>query len=1113
MDVKIEPGDIIEGPRWTNPVEVNQIDEMGDYIRLVGVDLNLRIHIDQMIHKDEIVDFNVKKIVSDFSASPTDVFLALENLRYRFASMYDPLLAMNTSKVDPLPHQIDAVYGFVLKLPRIRFLIADDPGAGKTIMAGLILKELKLRNVVKRILIVCPGHLKDQWRRELKDRFEENFVIIDRNIFNVLYGENPWDRENQIITSIDFGKRDDVLPSIKSSHFDLIIVDEAHKMSAYQYGNEVKRTGRYNFGESLSKITEHLLFLTATPHKGDPENFRLFLDLLEPGYFSTKEMLEESIKNKDNPLFIRRVKEDMKDFEGKPLFLPRHVSTVPFNLGKNSPKEKNLYNKLSEYVKNQYNKALSANKKRNIGFAIVILQRRFASSIFALWRSLDRRRIKLEDILQRSESGQHVEEKVFDFDEIEDLSEEDRWKEEEMWETLSVAENRDELKKEIALIKELIGESIEIINNEIELKLTSLKRTLTRLNDQNKGEKILIFTESKDTLEYLEKRIRSWGYSVNTIHGGLKLEDRVNAEKVFKNETQVLVATEAAGEGINLQFCHLMINYDLPWNPNRLEQRMGRIHRYGQTKEVYVFNLIAEDTREGRVMRRVFEKLEEIKTALGSDKVFDVLSEVLYGKNLANLLVDAASNSRSTDEILKDLDIKVDKEYINQVKENLGESLATKFIDYTRIKEMAEKAKEQRLIPEYTEAFFLKAFSAAEGKIRELKDGNISIDRIPFDIKNIAEEENFKKSYGPLLKSYRTITFDKDKAFKDPRLEFISFGHPLFESVMVWVKTGMSNKLSIGASFEDPTGILDGTILYFDGEITDGKGKTAGKRLFSFYMDRRSEEVKEINPAFIWDVVEGKTTSKKINIDELKNKAMNRLIPTLEKYKKELLSERKRQADIKKKYGINSLEKLIIKLDGDLIGLQARKDIGDNVDLPIFNKSKQKSRYQNALKDLEETIQKESILTINTPIFIGAIRVTPVREVHPAMKRDDEIEKIGMDVTMEYERKNGRTPDDVAKDNLGYDIRSIDESGKKLYIEVKARARIGDVSLSQNEWFKAKRFGEDYYLYVVLDAATNPDLIIINDPANTLIPNERIESVRYLISKDDIIGKRGKVVL
>jgi len=491
---------------------------------------------------------------------------------------------MNDSKVDPLPHQIEAVYGHALKRPRIRFLIADDPGAGKTIMAGLIIKELKLRQLVKRILIVTPGHLKDQWRRELKDRFDEIFEVVDRTRFDALYGTNVWEKENQIITSIDFAKKDDIIQTLAAVRFDLIIVDEAHKMSAYRYGEKVNKSDRYQLGEKLSDITNHMIFLTATPHKGDPENFRLFLDLLEPGFFATNEMVQESIKNKDNPLFIRRIKEDLKDFEGRPLFLPRYIKTVPFDLGKLSPNEKELYNDLSRYVENQYNRALSKDKKRNVAFALVILQRRLASSTYALLKSLERRKKRLEELLSNSAQQLNGKWDTPDPEEMEEMSEQERWEKEAEWETLSVAETRDELLKEIHTLEALIKSASEIIRNEQEIKLKKLKESLSelRLKVTEKNErKILIFTESRDTLEYLEKKIKEWGYSVNTIHGLMKLEDRIKAESVFKNDTEILIATEAAGEGINLQFCNLMINYDIPWNPNRLEQRMGRIHRYG----------------------------------------------------------------------------------------------------------------------------------------------------------------------------------------------------------------------------------------------------------------------------------------------------------------------------------------------------------------------------------------------------------------------------------------------------------------------------------------------------------------------------------------------------
>jgi len=1112
MIEKLKVGSIIRGPVWPEPVEIKLIEEEGEYVHIVGATTISRDHVDQIIPRDEFHKLTILGEGTLFSEEDWKIFLALETIRYRFASLYDPLLAMNTSKVDPLPHQIEAVYGHILKLPRIRFLIADDPGAGKTIMAGLVIKEMKLRYLVRRILIISPGHLKDQWRRELAERFEERFVVIDRGILDALYGENVWLRENQVITSIDFAKRGDILPSITAARFDLIIVDEAHKMSAQRWGDKLDKTDRYQLGEALSRNTEHMLFLTATPHKGDPENFRLFLDLLEPGFFATNEMLQESIRNKDNPLFIRRVKEDLKDFEGKPLFLPRHVSTISFDLGVRSPKEKELYNQLSKYVNTQYNKALTKDKRRNVAFALVILQRRLASSTYALLKSLERRKKRLEDFFKGPVEKGEAAESTFDLTAIEDLSEEERWKQEEIWETLSVAENREELEKEIATIDKFIEQAKGIIQSETELKLQELKEALHDLRNrypEAKDKKILIFTESRDTLEYLDKKIKTWRYNVNTIHGGMKLEERVKAERVFKNETEVLVATEAAGEGINLQFCHLMINYDIPWNPNRLEQRMGRIHRYGQQKEVYVCNLVAEDTREGRVLTKLFQKLDEIKDALGSDKVFDVLSEVLYNRSLSQFLVEAAANARNIDEILKELDITVDEDYIAEVKENLGESLATRYIDYTRIKEMAQQAREYRLIPEYTSEYFRRAFTRAGGKFRERDGGFLEIESVPFSLRKIAEEDNFRRSYGELVKRYPKVTFDKDIAFKNQDAEFVSFGHPLFEATMLWIEGNYMESLTQGAIFTDPDGKMDGYVLFYEGEIKDGTGTVAGKRLFAFYTD--GKEVSPISPAIIWDLAEGANIgTETCDAEVVKKLVTGNVITGLEGYKKEITRERERQTEIKEKYGIRSLEYLIVKLDGDLISLYARKDHGENVDLVIRNKEETKERYERALIDLKDHLRKEKSLTMSMPRFRGIIRIKPAPTTGETMESDPEVERLGMEFSMAFETENNRIPKDVSAQNLGFDIRSKDNEGMVRYIEVKARSGNGAVALTQNEWFKAKRFGNEYYLYAVMNVKTNPRLYIIQNPAENLEPEEKIEVVRYVIPFREIDAKGGK---
>ncbi len=1089
--VEIREGSIIEGPFWSEPVEVNKVEDYGDYICIIGVAIHSRGYVDRLIPKYELGKIRVRDANLSFTAHPLEAFLAMEALRFKLASLFDPLLGMSVSKVDPLPHQIEAVYGYILKLPKIRFLIADDPGAGKTIMAGLIIKELKLRELANRILIVVPGHLKDQWIRELKEKFQETFIFIDRSSFMSVYGENPWEKEKQVITSIDFAKQEDIMPSLSSTLWDLVVVDEAHKMSAYTYGDKTSKTERYKLGEVLSKNSRHMLFLTATPHRGNPENFRLLLDLLEPGFFRTSELIEESLRDGDNPLFIRRLKEDLKDFDGKPIFTNRYAKTIKFRL---SDEEKRLYNELSEYVISQYNKAMEGrDKKRNVAFALLILQRRMASSTYALWKSLERRKKRLESLLEEPDlRGKNL---LADIEEVEDYEEEERWKEEEKWETLTLAESREELKKEIATINTLITKAKEIVNGEKEVKLRELRKAidegLGKIREMQGNEKILIFTESRDTLEYLVGKLRSWGYSVSFIHGGMSLDERINAERKFKEETQIMVATEAAGEGINLQFCHIMINYDIPWNPNRLEQRLGRIHRYAQQKDVYMFNLVAEDTREGEVLIKILEKIEEIRSALGSDKVFDVIGDVFFGKNLYQLVLEAVSNARTLDDIIKELDIKVDEEYIKKIKEHLGESLATRHIDYTRIRNVAEKAKEYRLIPEYVEEFFKRAFEKAGGRYRVRKDGFIAIEYVPYELRQIAEDFNFEKKYGKISKTYNRATFDKEKAFKNPDAEFISFGHPLLEALIEWTIRNYSQSLQNGAVFEDPSGVYDGVIWFFEGEVVDGKGEVAGKTLMAIYED--NEGYREINPAVLWDLAP-KGVSQRQSISSAKDQAQRYTIGVLENYRKRLLEERERQKQIKEKYGVRSLEDFIAELDTELTRLYERKSKGDDVDIVILNRREQRTKYEEALKKLKQEIEREVHLTVSKPKFLGAVLVKSAKSV----KCDEEVERIGMEIAMNYERSQGREPKDVSRENLGFDIRS-EGKGEIRYIEVKARMDEGFVALTPNEYFKAKRFKEQYWLYVVVNALSSPKLYIINNPAERLEFVEKAEVVRYVL--------------
>ncbi|MFN3699185.1 MAG: DUF3883 domain-containing protein, partial [Dictyoglomus sp.] len=448
----------------------------------------------------------------------------------------------------------------------------------------------------------------------------------------------------------------------------------------------------------------------------------------------------------------------------------------------------------------------------------------------------------------------------------------------------------------------------------------------------------------------------------------------------------------------------------------------------------------------------------------------------------------------------------VDEEYIARIKEALGENLATKYIDYTRIREMAEKAKENKLIPEYVAEFFKKAFEKAGGKIKIRRDGFISIESVPYEIKRIAEELDFKNRYGGLPKPYPKATFDKEIAFRNPDAEFISFGHPLLETLIEWSIKNYAPSLQKGAVFEDPEGRYNGIIWFFEGEVKDGKGKTAGKNLISIYDD--GKELKIVNPAILWDLVPTSLKEPIKREDLKKDRAEDYAISFLDNYRQTLLEERKRQAEIKKKYGIRSLEYLINKLDEELVELYERGEEGEKVNLVIQNKEERKRKYEEALKRLKEDIEDETALSLSGLKFIGAIYVRPTNSI---MVSDEEIEKIGMKFAMEYERSQGREPEDVSKENLGFDIRSKGK-GEVRYIEVKARKDEGAVALTQNEWFRAKMLKEEYWLYIVANAVTNPTLYIINNPAENLKAEEKIEVVRFVIPLNEWKNKKESVV-
>lgn len=1105
--MQIQKDNILKGSFWPEKVRVISVKDIGqNQVRIEAVGLETQRYYNPILSEDDLKSIEIiEERPFQFTGDGESLFLYIEAHRIRNAFQFDPLYAVNVSQINPLPHQIEAVYHYILQNPRIRFMLADDPGAGKTIMAGLLLKELKYRGLVEKTLIIAPGHLKYQWLREMNEKFQESFSIVDKSVADAEWRQNPFASKNQTIVSMDYAKQDHVRDALRDCKWDLCIVDEAHKMSAYRYGKKISKTQRYNLGELLSPLTRYLLFLTATPHRGDPENFRLLLDLLEPGFFADQAMLAESIQNKDNPLFIRRLKEDMKDFENVPIFPPRKVETIQYYL---SEDEKNLYNAVTNYVETQFNKAL-AKEKRNVTFALTILQRRLASSVHAVRKSLERRHDKLKELYEK---GQIIQEISYEEEELEDIEEDERWKkEEELLEKLSSSETLDELKLEIEKLDELVVLAKDAEKKEIETKLTRLKEVMDNEKLQETKTKMLIFTEAKDTLDYLLEKFKKWGYSVTCIHGGMDLDQRIKAENDFRNETQIMVSTEAGGEGINLQFCWLMMNYDIPWNPNRLEQRMGRVHRYGQRHEVHIYNLVAIDTREGKILTRLFEKLNQIKDHLGSDRVFDVIGDVLIGKSLKDLIVDAITQRRTMDDILKDFDRTPNEEAIKNVRKASLEALATRHIDMRKILGEQRSAKENRLIPEYVEEFFRRSSKSLDIKAERNPEGYWRVSSMPYDLRNQPHE--FKIKFGEVLREYSRISFDKDKAFKS-QAEFVAMGHPLLESIVSKILRDNHTIAIEGATFMDPSGKLDGILWFFETEIKDGKNEIAGKRLFTVYQENnsKSDSLSFVNPAMVWDLkpISREGQSQRVNVSpSLPDTATITSFVVregLETYKKEIMVRRKRDAEIKRKYGIRSLDSMILESEGKLADYETRRIKSETIpEVTIQNELRRKEDLARKKERLIKEIEAEVHLLPSEPKIITAIRVIPAEAgEEPSTQQTDmaesaEIEKIGMDYAIKYEIEQGRTPEDVHERNLGYDVVSKDEKENHRYIEVKARSSDGAVALTPNEWFMAQRLRDEYWLYIVINAASKPKLYICQDPAVHYKPDEEISIVRYIV--------------
>jgi len=1141
---KLKPNAIIKGPLFHEQVKVIVVVPMGDAIKLVGKGMTTGQVYEPILDDEQISKLEVLPEKEAFDGDSSKFRLGVEAMRLALAYEYDPYFSLSIARVDPLPHQLEAVYEYFLNLPRIRFLLADDPGAGKTIMAGLLIKELKIRGLIKRVLIIAPANLCFQWQREMKDKFREQFDLVRGEVLRAKYGSNPWQDINQAVTSISWVSRiEDAKESLLRSSWDLIVVDEAHKMSAY---SSDRTTLAYNLGDQLSRTTDHYLLMTATPHKGDPKNFCLFLELLDKDVYGDVKSLEEAMRRNYAPFYLRRTKEALVTFpnpetgEVQKIFTKRDVFTVSFDLDND---EYDFYDALTRFVEDQSIKASEdeSPQSRALGFTMAMLQRRFASSVYAARRSLERMRDRRQKILDDPESyrKEQMQKKLpGDFD---DLTDEVKQKIVNELENIIVDPDPRVLREEILQLNKLVDHAIELEKREVESKLEKLKNLLTDLHIfENPKTKLLIFTEHKDTLDYLVGdgkdgrpygKLREWGLKVTQIHGGMKIGDRdtpgsrIYAEKEFRETAQVMVATEAAGEGINLQFCWLMINYDIPWNPVRLDQRMGRIHRYGQEHDCLIHNFVAVNTREGRVLKKLLARLNNIKEELGSDQVFDVIGEVFPSNLLEKMFREMYAKRRDVASIEARITKEVDAQRFREITDSTLEGLAKKELNLSMLVGKNTEAKERRLVPEVIEDFFIQSSSLAGLRPKSIRgDEHIyRIGKIPRTL--IPLGNKLESLYGKLGKEYKNIVFNKQYLKDDPTLEWVTPGHPLFEVVREDVIERVKEDLRRGSIFYDLHTKTPYRLDVFVASICDGLRKEIHKRLFVAQTDM-SGAISIRQPTIFLDLSiakDGKNIPDDSGLPSKDEIEMELIKKALNPFLKEVSQNREKEIETISRHVKISLDELIHRQNIKLAELVNQQQSGDNSSHLSRSIAETESRIDELNSRLEvrlEDLRKEKHCLIDKIGHIGRAWVLPHPErtspnIAP-MVRDDEIERIAINKVKEFEEKQGRVVESVEKENRGFDLisRKPHPHDEKTFIdvkfiEVKGRSTIGEVALTTNEFKTAERLQKDFWLYVVYNCSTNPEIHVIQNPAK--LGWKPLVKIEHSIVKKIIESHGGKI--
>ncbi|MDI6754962.1 MAG: helicase-related protein [Thermodesulfobacteriota bacterium] len=1101
----IKPGQILSGPLFNEAMRVETVQANGPNTWVVGlVGLQSERFRRVTLTARDLETLRILESIPTYDGDGNLLRLGLQAYSLGIAYEFDPYFGLSISRVDPLPHQLEAIYDYLLKLARVRFLLADDAGAGKTIMASLLIRELKLRGLVERILIVCPANLAFQWQRELKEKFDEKFMILKGYDIRDQFGMNQWLEQRQILTSLDLAKREDILPGLGQVHWDLVIVDEAHRMSA---ADETHKTARYKLGELLRDSSDHLLLLTATPHKGDPVNFSLFLQLLDYDAYADVKSIREAMGRRKAPFYLRRTKEAMVYFPerqedgtwiARKIFTKRIPHTVDFQI---DGAEFDLYRDVTRFVKYQSTKAAAQGddpRARAIGFLMSLYQRRLASSTHAMRRSLENRAKRLEVGQKRAqELARLVPPDIPDPEDLEEMEEQQREKLEEILEAITLAGSAEQVREEIEELKRLAAQAQGVESCGAEAKLSRLKNLLQQEGFFDQSDKrLLIFTEFKDTLDYLMGCLRNWGFRVGCIHGGMKAGfrdepgTRLYTEQQFKDGAiQILAATEAAGEGINLQCCNVLFNYDIPWNPNRLEQRMGRIHRYGQLKDCLIFNFVATNTIEGRVLQRLLEKLQEIRDSLEDDAVFNVVGEILPAAHIERVLRDYYAghlgDADLEDRLLRD----VDEGRFRAICQNALEGLATKTLNLEMLIERRAKAQERRLVPETIARFLHDSAGYVPFTLKPISNLPHTFDpaRTPGVLKSYEAQTDWKLP--ALSTKYPRISTDREIAEKN-NLEWVTPGHPLLEALRRHDLNLAQEHLGKGACFYSLQHESPARLDFYRARVVDGLGQVIHERLLAVEIgDNGKSQIQDPGILGNFMPTDAPQNPPPVALASEATAWLNEhaLTPFLEEVRAERIHEIENIAE----HIEFSLTELLQKADEE-IG-RAASEVEQKVTGAEGRLAQAEARHAELLARRERRRQelgRQKALSLQGVERITSVLILPHPEREtPEVRRlqpDFETEAIAMRIVMEHETAQGRQVYDVHEKNLGYDITSLDlNSGELRLIEVKGvGGDSGTVLLTPNERRVAEDRRDCYWLYIVTNCKEEPKLQDpVKDPA------------------------------